>query len=331
MGRITLFTKERCMFSLRLKHELESRNLPYNEINITRYPSRREDMHVLTLSRTTPQAFFNTRYVGGYDATLKELKHWDKDKHYANALEKYQKQIEGFPDPKNTHLMLPEADEEEKEGGTVEIGQSENFYVTSTQNESKTVSLDLPAGPKIFTIWELTELLIDIFPLSNLHFHLVTYKNSVRGDQATAALAGHFQCTSEQAVAIGQELLNLGLLHHVTYGHDFSNTRKFYYRLQTHQTPHILNSLYLTGDFFNVGHATEKAEALVLRIARMLEMVTRSCLQVDAKNGGICYKQGSKHALFQKIQEDICHLQSVFIDQMEPKTLLVSTFCMKNN
>ena len=323
MGRITLFTADHCLFSLRLKHELEARSLPYTEISLTKYPAKRETLNSLThgVSWTTPQAYFNTRHVGGYDATMKELqKQWDKKtKQFSTPLEKYQKQMEPFPDPTDSRLMVPDDnDEVESLPATLDLA--------TIEQKRKTVQLDLPNGSsKTYTVWGLSELLTNILPVSKLHYHLMTYKQSVTGTAATAALAKYYECTPEQAEAIGQQLHAMGLLHHVTYDHDFCNTAKYYYRLQCHQTPHILNSLYLSNDNNDDNSNNDNAEdgeALVLQLEKMIDTITRSCLKVDAKKGGIQYKQGAKHALFGELQEAICRLQLVSIDQMDPKALL---------
>lgn len=321
MGRITLFTADHCTFSLRVKHELETRGLPYEEISLTRHPDRREDLFGLSRSYTTPQAFFNTRHIGGYDTTLQELKSWDKDKQFKNALEKYKSQIAKYPSPSNPKLALVD------ENATTSVDLSSLALV----NERKTVQLNLPSGVKIYTVWELTSLLTSILPLSSLHYHLMTYKKSVTGAQATSALAKHFDCTREEAESIGRDLHAIGLLHHVTYANPFSDTSKFYYRLQYHQTPHIINTLYLCDGEDAIGDDDVKANALVKRVESMLETITKSCLDPDKKTGGIRYKQGVTHALFGELQETLCCFQSVDISHMESQALLVSISWLKTS
>ena len=288
--------------------------MPYTEISLTKFPDKRAGLFVLTRRSTTPQAFFNTRHVGGYDSTLKELKNWDRDRKFANALEKYNAQIEKFPSPSNPHLAVPVADEAETDAGTISN--------PSLPSERKTVQLNLPSGIQTYTVWALTNWLSSILPLSNLHYHLMTYKQSVTGAQATTALAKHFSCTREQAEDIGKDLHALGLLHHVTYGHDFMDTPKYYYRLQCHQTPHIINTLYLCDGEDEIGDDTVKTEALVERVERILETITKSCLVPGEKKGGIQYKRAARHCIFGELQETVCCFQSVTIDHMEPKTLL---------
>ena len=315
MGRITLFTTDQCPFSLRAKHELELRGLPYEEISLTKHPDRRDALFLLSRSNTTPQSFFNTRHIGGYDATVKELKSWDKDKKFKTPHAKYSSQIAKYPSPSNPNLAIPEDTQPPRKETSV-VG-------LDLIHERKTVRLNLPGGVQTFTVWELTSLLTTILPLSNLHYHLMTYKQSVTGAQATSALSKYFDCTREEAETIGRDLHAIGLLHHVTYAHPFSDTSKFYYRLQYNQTPHIINTLYLCDGEDEIGHDTLKANALVERAGYMLGTITQSCLDPNEKIGGIQYKQGATHELFGELQETLCCFQSVDISNMESTTLLV--------
>lgn len=88
---------------------LEARSLPYAVIDLNRFPDRLGDLKSLARgAASVPQVFFNTRFVGGVNETLKELKEWDdlKNSQYKSAVERYEVQIACFPDPSNPMLAL---------------------------------------------------------------------------------------------------------------------------------------------------------------------------------------------------------------------------------
>jgi Domain found in Dishevelled, Egl-10, and Pleckstrin (DEP) len=69
---------------------------------------------------------------------------------------------------------------------------------------------------------------------------LTRYPACFLGTEAVQWLRSQFQCSSANAVHIGQALLSLGLLHHVVHEHGFENA-EYFYRLDatanTSQTP----------------------------------------------------------------------------------------------
>lgn len=305
MGRITVFT-DHDVHSLQMKHELSRRKIPFTEINLSEHPHKRQDLFSLTRRLTTPSAFFNTRSVGDLDATVKLLKEWDRDKKFQGAAKKYEAQIGKFPDPGNPHLSIPEPTPESNTN-TVPI-------------EPITVELELPSGIQTYRVSELQEELARALPLSTLPYHLVNYRNSITGTQATSALKKHFNCSDRQeAEEIGKKLNKLGLFWHVCYDHDFSDTDKLYFRLQCHQTPEVLNSLCVLNG--QTDSDVEKANGLVERLEYLLYQLEKECFNLE--KGGIEYSRGASCRLFSEIQEGICHFQTVSIADMTPHQLLV--------
>jgi glutaredoxin 3 len=318
MGRITVFTANNCLFSTKIKHELNKRNLPFSEINLSDYPQRRSDLCLLTRRMTIPQAFFNTRYIGGCDATLQLLEEWDHDAHFQNPLEKYKAQIQRFPDPSNPQLTLPEP--------TYDMGEtssSESSLAALLPFENPVVQLRLSNGTtKTYGITELTRELSRVLPLASLPYHLVNYNKSVTGSQAVSALMKHFQSeTREEAEAIGKQLNKMNIIHHVAYDHAFQDTEKYYYRLQCHQTPHIINSLYVVGEGDVEKWDTARAEALVESLEAMLSTLERECYSFEGR-GGIRFNEGIHKKSFCKLEEHICLFQVIELGPMKPKELL---------
>jgi hypothetical protein len=109
MGRITLFTADD-LNSTAAKLALDVRNLPYLEINVQRYPQKKKDLMTLAGTLAVPQAFFNTRLVGGLSVLQQELKGWDASTKYKSPRARFEKEIQRFPDPINSNLALPDSE-----------------------------------------------------------------------------------------------------------------------------------------------------------------------------------------------------------------------------
>ena len=67
-NNIIVYSSNFCHYCVQAKKLLERLNLSYQEINIQKFPEKREEM--LSKSngkRTVPQIFINDYHVGGYD------------------------------------------------------------------------------------------------------------------------------------------------------------------------------------------------------------------------------------------------------------------------
>ena len=64
---IEIFTKDYCGYCRRAKELLETRNLDYDEIDITHDPELAEEVVERTGRKTVPQIFIEGQAVGGYD------------------------------------------------------------------------------------------------------------------------------------------------------------------------------------------------------------------------------------------------------------------------
>jgi glutaredoxin len=110
MGRITLFTADGSADCVRVMRAFQKLSMPYIEINVTQYPEKLKDMKALTDRWTTPQVFFNTRYIGGADETMALLYEWTSDqRYYQTPYERYVVEISSLKDPTNPRLSVPES------------------------------------------------------------------------------------------------------------------------------------------------------------------------------------------------------------------------------
>jgi len=64
-GRVLIYTIDGCRYCATTKAKLEDLNIKYDEVNITKYPARLNEMITLTKQHTVPQIFFNDLHIGG--------------------------------------------------------------------------------------------------------------------------------------------------------------------------------------------------------------------------------------------------------------------------
>ncbi len=75
---------------------------------------------------------------------------------------------------------------------------------------------------------QLADLLAEQLAIADRTYHLKTYAQCFVGSEATAKITHRFKLPAEQAVAVGQALGALGLLHHVEHKHSFANGNLFF-------------------------------------------------------------------------------------------------------
>jgi glutaredoxin 3 len=75
MGRIQIYTTRWCGYCVRAKALLDSRQIPYEEINLDEDEHFRQTIYDLTGNWTVPQILIDGRPIGGYT----ELWRLDRD------------------------------------------------------------------------------------------------------------------------------------------------------------------------------------------------------------------------------------------------------------
>ncbi len=82
MARIQVYTTRWCGYCVRAKALLDSRQIPYEEINLDDDPGFRQTVHDLTGGWTVPQILIDGKPIGGYT----ELWRLDRDGRLAELL-----------------------------------------------------------------------------------------------------------------------------------------------------------------------------------------------------------------------------------------------------
>ncbi len=68
MSRVEIFSTPICGYCARAKMLLESKSIPYEDINLFQFPARREEMMTRSGGRyTVPQIFIDGNAIGGCD------------------------------------------------------------------------------------------------------------------------------------------------------------------------------------------------------------------------------------------------------------------------
>jgi glutaredoxin 3 len=67
MDQVVIYTTSYCPYCTGAKGLLRSKNVPFEEIDVTDDPERRAEMERLSGRRTVPQIFIQGKPIGGYD------------------------------------------------------------------------------------------------------------------------------------------------------------------------------------------------------------------------------------------------------------------------
>jgi glutaredoxin 3 len=67
MAQVVIYTTSYCPYCFRAKSLLRSKNVAFQEIDVTDDPERRAEMERLSRRHTVPQIFIDGKPIGGYD------------------------------------------------------------------------------------------------------------------------------------------------------------------------------------------------------------------------------------------------------------------------
>ncbi len=67
MAKVVIYTTNYCPYCFRAKALLRSKEVEFEEVDVTDDPDRRTEMERLSGRRTVPQIFIDAQPIGGYD------------------------------------------------------------------------------------------------------------------------------------------------------------------------------------------------------------------------------------------------------------------------
>lgn len=66
LNNVIMYSTQYCPYCVAAKQLLNSKGIPYEEIDVGAAPERRQEMQQLSQRRTVPQIFADGNHIGGY-------------------------------------------------------------------------------------------------------------------------------------------------------------------------------------------------------------------------------------------------------------------------
>ena len=288
---VTVFAIRNCPFCTRAKNLLSAKGIPYTEINISFYPSKRTDMLSLSDSLTVPQVFFGNQYIGGSDALDSWFTTHDVD------------EIKSYGHPTDERLLFPTYPPvEEKKLPPRNVDQFQVLTKLVTQEREN-------INPYV----QIAHALERTLPLSTID----GYKKVITKSDLERYLSSVLD--SRDAQRAMEELLQYEVIVPVLPS---SESEKTLYRLYQHSQPLILNSFRKWRDTRNVDPIT-----LVHQLKSMMDKVQSKYAD---SNGLVDYISMSADVEFAAFDEASCELQHVSLRDMDERTRLAFVIMLYN-
>jgi glutaredoxin len=361
MGRITIFVTDGNAACTRTLAAFREWKVPVTIINLTRYPNKRTDMVALCMSQSTPQVYFNTRYVGGADETIELLRDWAKkceivDNSCNASITSKSSSGSGqqnktgrrssagskLSTSKHSHSKHSHSNHTSNTYSSIyeryvaEIG---NFHDPNDKRLSIPDTepiLDEPTLPRdskakycvtipddTSTVLEMTEMLLDLLKHEDHTIGPTTYKKSFFGSNVIKIIRGAFEVSEKEAIKIAAHFLSLGIYHSIDGPSGISFDGESLYRLQCYQTPNILNSFRIW---------TEQVDSDALRLINHLIMKFNTVEIAATDKYGILHpRTANKMPEYNEFEEAICELQGVNLSRMNDRTKIVSFLLVRNS
>lgn len=67
MADVVVYRTPSCVYCVRVHHLLQSKGVPFTEVDVSDDPDKRRWLVEVTRQRTVPQVFINGKPVGGFD------------------------------------------------------------------------------------------------------------------------------------------------------------------------------------------------------------------------------------------------------------------------
>jgi len=306
--------------------------MPFTEISLTLYPSKREDMLSLCDRLSQPQVFFNDQHIGGAEETIQLLQEWDNEekqedasgdsgtaRNKSPALKRYENEVASQPDPTDPRLQLPTDPPVQPKKQALPREESDHIIWPRSESDPNHNPKTLPQ--RTLSVLELVERyvkpsLTGSRRVRRFQFH----ENSFTGAQAVTKLASLFHLDPKEAVQFGHVLLQRKILRSVMDRNDddsttadFHKTSKHLFRLQCYHELHILNSYR----FWDARVDQEDPMGVLNRCQSLLGNVESS---VTDKTGSVDYEAAVRHEQYAEFEEAICELQGIDMSAFDPNT-----------
>lgn len=86
MAEVVIYRTPHCGYCTRVHHLLESKGVPFKEVDVSDDPGKRRWLADVTRQRTVPQVFINGRPVGGFDDLARLNRNGELDRLLADSV-----------------------------------------------------------------------------------------------------------------------------------------------------------------------------------------------------------------------------------------------------
>eukprot|EP00759_Apiculatamorpha_spiralis_P013642 PhF_6_TR20469/c0_g1_i1/m.29443 len=218
---VTVFSLHTCRYCVEAKHLLSERNIPYTETCVDDSPAVLEAMRQLTNFVTVPQIFFNNTHVGGCEELKKLFSQPD-------GLARAKELLEAPPTDLDARLVHVEITKK---------GKHDNVSVLRSLSRGYTL------GKVSMTYGEVMHTLHAMVNIKDRSYHMRTYPRCFVGSELVTAILRNTEygaTTRSEAVYLGNQLLQSGVIAHVCKEHNFKDEYLFY-RCHSDEQPLTLN------------------------------------------------------------------------------------------
>ncbi|XP_065843089.1 uncharacterized protein [Oscarella lobularis] len=229
-GRVLIFSLPTCPSCRRAKAKLNDLGIPFEDVNVHKYPERGEEIRERTGRKTVPQIFFNAIHVGGWDDFSMIIEN--------GKLDDLLSEVENNEPPDDAPKPVPEESSEE-DRKTPPPGP----YVLSCEiSDEELAALKCEPDEYAHLVREIKQSGL----VKDHKYHLRTYKNCFVGRELVNWLmkrrGGKLRM---DAIQMGRELVKRHFCRHVTEDHDFKDEYLFY-RFVEDSKRNALNMEYVT-------------------------------------------------------------------------------------
>jgi glutaredoxin 3 len=86
MAEVIVYRTQFCPYCVRAKHLLQSKGVPFKEVDVTDDPGKRKWLVDATRQRTVPQIFINGKPIGGFDDMARLDRNGELDRLLADSV-----------------------------------------------------------------------------------------------------------------------------------------------------------------------------------------------------------------------------------------------------
>jgi len=323
-GVVTVLVSHECADSKCVLNLFQKHEILFQKINVDTYPSKMTLMIKRANCRTTPQVFFNQMHIGGAKAVT-----W--------LLMKYIQEAQINPmDPTVYELISRDVliefgspvEESHVDSQMFELTGEEQSDAIIRSDQDEMVRKDMSKFDCVQVTKEVKESIGKV-SRDLLGWLTPAHIDYCSGSEVIDTLMTHYNFqSSDLAVAFGQELLRLGIIHRI--GKDRKSNlflAKGRYRLQSLRSPNTLNS-------FRTWNKRTGLDDLsldpILTVSRLLRQMAEIISSATNDAGIVDYYAAQKNPKFRDFEEAVCELQLVNIkdidDENTKKTFFINAY-----